>query len=491
MRLNPEFRRYLWLEFSPQRLIAMPAILGAIFFLLWLSGGGADAIGEWSLGIYLLLVLLWGVRQAVSAVVSEVRAKTWDWQRMSAVGSWQMTWGKLFGSTVFVWFGALICLGVFLFVLLTSGRGAELPRMIFLMLASAILAHAVSLATSLLWLRRRGVEKRSVLALPQSLGFVVGGYAYLKASGVFHTGSDEFATLVWHGVTFDLDLFVLASLAIFLAWAVIAVYRLMQAELQVRQRPWAWAAFAIFLLVYLSGMPALRLEQMGMIELLTARLMLALGVALALAYITYLLFEKDPISLRGLMLALKGGDGRRALRLLPQWLIVTAITALVALAYVVCVLLLEHRQGLGETLLGMDFRQASILMTVGLLGFLLRDLAIILFLNLRGGRPDAAAVVYLLVLHLLVPALMGALGFGGLVGLVSPFAQIASLPLQVFSLGATPEQLPGFMFTDLVRVPWLVALGSLPQVALMFVLLLRRWRRFQSDIDRSLAREAV
>ncbi len=58
MRLNPEFRRYLWLEISAQRLIAMPAILGAIFFLLWLSGRRELALGEWSLGVFLLLVLL-------------------------------------------------------------------------------------------------------------------------------------------------------------------------------------------------------------------------------------------------------------------------------------------------------------------------------------------------------------------------------------------------------------------------------------------------
>ncbi len=363
--------------------------------------------------------------------------------------------------------------------------------MIFLALACAVLAHAVSLATSILWERRRGVEKRSVLAQPQFLGILVGGYTFFEASGVFGAGSDELATLVMHGMTFDLDRFILASVAIFLAWAVLAVYRLMQAELQVRQRPWAWAAFAIFLMVYLSGLPALPLEQMGTTGLLTARLLLALAVALTLAYATYFFFEKDPISLRGLVLALKGGDARRTLRLLPQWLIITAITALVALAYVVSVLLLDDLWLPSEILFGMGFRQASVLLTVGLLGFLLRDLAIILLLNLRGGRPHAAALVYLLVLHLLVPALMGVLGLGGLAGLVSPYAQIPVLPLQDLFSGSAAVQLPGFIVTDLVPVPWLIALGPLPQVALLFVLLAGRWRRFQAAIEESLAHEAV
>ncbi len=491
MQLNPEFRRYIWLEISPQRLIAMPAILGAIFLLLWVSGGDEIALRHWSLGIYLLLVLLWGPRLAASSVVSEIRARTWDWQRMSAIGPWQMTWGKLFGSTIFVWFGGSICLVVFAFDLLLSGRGGELSRMIFLALACAVLAHAVSLATSMLWERRRGVEKRSVVAQPQFLGILVGGYTFFEASGYFGAGSDELASLAWHGMTFNLDRFVLVSVAIFLAWAVLAVYRLMQAELQVRQRPWAWAAFAIFLMVYLSGLPALSPAHMGNAGLLTARLLLALAVALMLAYATYFLFEKDPISLRGLVLALKGGDARRALRLLPQWLIITVITALVALAFVISVLLLNGLWVPSEILFGMGFRQASVLLTVGLLGFLLRDLAIILLLNLRGGRPHAAALVYLLVLHILVPALMGVLGLGGLAGLVSPYAQIPVLPLQDLFSGSAAVQLPGFIVTDLVPVPWLIALGPLPQVALLFGLLAGRWRRFQSAIEESLAHEAV
>lgn len=491
MQLNPEFRRYLWLEISPQRLIAMPAILVAIFFLVSLSGD-AGSLGNWSLSIYLLLVLLWGTRLSASSVVSEVRAGTWDWQRMSAVRPWQMTWGKLFGSTVFVWFGALICLGVFLFSLLAVGESAELPRMIFLMLACGMLAHAVSLAASLLWLRRRGVEKRSVVALPQLLGLAVGAYAYIEASGALNLGSNELSVLVWHGWSFDLDRFVLVSLAVFLAWAVLGVYRLMQAELQVRQRPWAWAAFVLFLMVYLSGLPATFTDAFDVpLESLTMRVMLAVWIAVGLAYISYFVFEKDPIAARGLSFALKSGDSRRVLRLLPQWAIVTLITALAALAFIVCVLLLDDTEAFGSILFRMDLRLASVLSTLGLLGFLLRDLAIILYLNLRGGRPDAAALVYLLVLHLLVPGLMAALGAGSLIGLVSPFAHIAWLPMQFFALGPTLTQLPGFMSPNLAQVPWLIALGPLPQVALLLVLLAGRWRRFQADIDKSLAREAV
>ena len=364
--------------------------------------------------------------------------------------------------------------------------------MILLALATAVLAHAVSLAASLLWLRRRDVDKRSVVALPQVLGFLVGGYAYFEASGAIDAGSSESATLVWHGMTFDSDRFVLASLAVFLAWAVLAVYRLMQTELQVRQRPWAWAAFVLFLMVYLSGLPAAFRDQDGaLVESLILRVMLAVWIAVGLAYVSYLIFEKDPIAVRGLRLALKRGDPRRALRLLPQWAIVTVITVLAALVLVVSMLLLGDTGAFGTIVFHMDLRLASVLATLGLLGFLLRDLAIVLFLNLRGGRPDAAALVYLLVLHLLVPGLMGALGLGEFVGLVSPFAHVGWLPLQFFASGPGFVQLPGLIVPNTALVPWLIALAPLPQVMLMFVLLAGRWRRFQAETDSSLAHEGV
>ena len=33
MHINPEFRRNLWLELTPSRLVGMPLVLGVFFFL--------------------------------------------------------------------------------------------------------------------------------------------------------------------------------------------------------------------------------------------------------------------------------------------------------------------------------------------------------------------------------------------------------------------------------------------------------------------------
>src|SRR6185312_4131289 len=47
---------------------------------------------------------------ASDAVTEEVRARTWDWQRLSTLGPWQMTWGKLVGATALGWYGAAWCI---------------------------------------------------------------------------------------------------------------------------------------------------------------------------------------------------------------------------------------------------------------------------------------------------------------------------------------------------------------------------------------------
>ena len=55
-------------------------------------------------------------------MVGEIRDRTWDGQRLSSLGAGTMIWGKLFGSTIFNWFGGAICLAVIL-VDLMGNRG--------------------------------------------------------------------------------------------------------------------------------------------------------------------------------------------------------------------------------------------------------------------------------------------------------------------------------------------------------------------------------
>ncbi|MGD8642238.1 MAG: hypothetical protein PVG89_16490, partial [Gammaproteobacteria bacterium] len=122
--MNPEFQRNVWLELTPHRVVSMPAVLVAVFFLVYLIAGDRypDPLRITAMTIFFLLTLLWGSRLAGEALVNEVQDRTWDQQRMSSISPWSMSWGKLFGSTVFTWYGAAICLLAYFIAAIQSGE---------------------------------------------------------------------------------------------------------------------------------------------------------------------------------------------------------------------------------------------------------------------------------------------------------------------------------------------------------------------------------
>ena len=90
MRGNPEFRKNLWLEFSPARLAGMPLVLCALFLLTWLADDRAfgRTTRSIAMGAFTALCFLWGTHQASESVAREVRERTWDWTRLSAIRPW-------------------------------------------------------------------------------------------------------------------------------------------------------------------------------------------------------------------------------------------------------------------------------------------------------------------------------------------------------------------------------------------------------------------
>ena len=107
--MNPELKRNVLIEITPQRLIAMPLILGLIFTAVWASEGMPGVVTVSGFAFW-LLIFLWGTRKAAGAFDSELTNNTWDGQRLSALTAGQIFTGKLFGSASFVLYGALISL---------------------------------------------------------------------------------------------------------------------------------------------------------------------------------------------------------------------------------------------------------------------------------------------------------------------------------------------------------------------------------------------
>jgi hypothetical protein len=106
---NPELRRYAWLELSTHRLVALPLVLAIIFFVAD-QMKGAMAVASAAVFIYVLLIAMWGGHKAAEAMLDEINDNTWDYQRLSALSPDSLAIGKLVGSTLYTWYGGLLCL---------------------------------------------------------------------------------------------------------------------------------------------------------------------------------------------------------------------------------------------------------------------------------------------------------------------------------------------------------------------------------------------
>ena len=448
--MNPELRRNLWLELSTHRVIAMPVVLAAIFILTYAFDSGSLALGDAeaastvadvALVAYAVIVVLWGGRLAAGAVVEEIRDRTWDDQKLTAVGPGAMTVGKLFGSTVFTWYGGLIALAVFALARIGQESPESIMTSAATYLAVGVLCQATGLLTSLLSVRGQAVGRRLNVTVFQLAGLgaialVAGAAWWIFDDGIY---------VRWHGAHVAPATFSVASTVAFALWAVLGVYRVMRAELQLAGRPWVWPLFCLVLGLYIVGL-------IDAVEMVTwgttvARMAVFAAVIFALNYVGILFESKNVVAFRRMLGALRAADFRTALENLPLWLITYGLALGSALAVVVAIAV----EGGANLDVQVTFVCAAVL-------FLTRDIALLLSLHLGrvSRRADLAAVVYWLVLYGLVPMLL------------KVFDGEAALPVFLPVPGAEPlvAIVPVFL-----------------QAAVMAAFLIRRWRAYEVRID--------
>lgn len=110
--MNPEFERNLWLEASPRRIawagVVLALVYGAAVLVASRVGGGAlEAIRTVGWGVFTFCGLIWGFRAAGGSLMTEISEGTWEFQRLSSLDPWSMTWGKVFGGASLAWLCAL------------------------------------------------------------------------------------------------------------------------------------------------------------------------------------------------------------------------------------------------------------------------------------------------------------------------------------------------------------------------------------------------
>jgi hypothetical protein len=219
------------------------------------------------------------------------------------------------------------------------------------------------------------------------------------------------ATVAWWGQALQARGFVLGSLAIFTGWTLVACYRAMRIELRMRNGPWVWLAWLVFIGLYVAGFD-LSWGSKGSAshaDVVARRLALGTGVYAAVAYVMVLLEPKDRVLYRWLATELGVGRVAPALARFQAWMTSYAATVLLAVASMVW-----------AALHGGSAVQDPLRLIAGL-GFLTRDLGILVLMQtLPGRRGDLAAVVTLFALYVLVPAIVQGVGLDAALPLFYP-----------------------------------------------------------------------
>ena len=427
--MNPELRRNLWLEITTHRLLAMPVVLGLAFLVLAAidQPNAVEHVSWLGLGGFGVLTVLWGSRLAGNSIIDEIADKTWDWQRLSTLSPWTMTWGKLFGATAFAWYGGLICVGVFLVTASTTKIPSPLPFGLSLVLL-AIMLHAATIAAALHTARISSTaNRRSIGLLPVLMLIYIAPLAMAMASG-----AESNMVANWYWTNFDGLNFLLMSSALFAAWAVIGAYRAMCQSLAVRTTPWVWVLFLLFVSAYSAGFAINSLEKNNTVTPLAALSLAGLGWGLIFTYVMLFTAPTGPVVLRRVAQKIKLKQWTRAWQEVPCWPVTWLFAAL-------CALVLACN---GVSSGNPAWRDLALTPIPSVL-LAARDAGIFLFFAaaVSPKRVVGTTIVYMLLLDWILPGLLRSFGLTQFAELVFPFGQgnswalIASALLQAIVAG--------------------------------------------------------
>jgi hypothetical protein len=455
MWFSAELQRNLWLQLSWGRILAAPILIGIVLAALLAAWNPApNRVAEFASWGFVLLLALWSTRRVADSLAEEVGGGTWESQRMSGMSAWSMVWGKLIGGAIFPWYCAVICLGIMVWYGLQAGPGAmrvAVWQQVATLLLGAVLGQATALVVALLLLRKVQFRRRLTVTMAQIAGLLAFGLAV----GWDYTANPWAAgvgTILWYGRAYDAYQFYLASAAVFTAWALLAGWRLMRAELLYVNRPWVWTLFTLFCMAYAAGFLPLEMEAR------TSRVASAFFAALALTYAAFFAEAKDPVRYRWGVARFKALQWWRALEFMPWWLI-SYLFAAIAGGGTIWLIATGGELAWQESWILALQRYANWLafgsfayVFAGFLLFALRDLLFLLWLNFAGkarSRADLAGLVVLAIAYVPLPMLLVGAGLARFLPAVAPLT-----------------------VTNLAALVWPAA-----EVAAVAVLLFVRWRQ--------------
>jgi hypothetical protein len=425
MRVNPEFRRNVWVQFTWTRLLAAPLLTLIVCYAFLLAFDHdyrrLQDIAEFVGGS--VIVGLWGTRRAADSLAEEVSGGTWESQRMSGLGAWEMTWGKLIGSVSFVWYCATIALLVVLWasnrIEATGGIGRPPLAVAFDFYVGGLVAQAAAFSIALLLLRKAAQYRRLTITLAQTCGFLVfflfvrGDLSNLLSARFRASGLSDSALLGFGG-GHSLDYARVVAIGLGAIWCIVGAYRLMRTELQYRSLPWVWTLFLVFVLAIGA-------------QSTIGPLALPFIAFVLLTYLSFFADNRDPVRYRWALQAVSERKWFEVVSAIPWWLISYLFAGALAVAIV-----LQLDIAAAETaddaapavrMFALALQRLPASLTLVML-FMLRDLLVMLWFSCSPWRAkaDVAGVIYLALVYWPLAAILWVTGGQHLLPVVVPIA---------------------------------------------------------------------
>lgn len=229
-------------------------------------------------------------------------------------------------------------------------------------------------------------------------------------------GNNAEGSIQWWGFEWGRGNFLLASTAVFMAWAVVGAYRTLCQALAVRTTPVMWLAFMAVGALYTAGFVAgnSKSRELPLIQvLLTSGLIWSVGSS----YLMLFTEASGPLTVRRVLRKVDLAQWRRAAEEMPCWL-----PSLLVAAVCAALLALVHLTGLSNLAAVQQLPWFGVTMPLSLVLLLARDAGLLMFFSpaAKPGRVVGTCLVYILVLNMILPATLNAVGLDWLAKLVSP-----------------------------------------------------------------------
>jgi hypothetical protein len=410
--LNPEIAKYYWLEFSPQRWITMPAILFLLSTLIYIMSENKEeamiAIHYASFYGFIFIGVIWGIKNASDGILDEFNEKTWDWQRRSPVGPWKLALGKLFGPTIYNWYGALICWGIYMVSASYTNQPIQALKTGWTLIPSTIGLHGLMILIALLLVRKN----QGLIKIKSNRTFLYGILFLILFSGLlsyFNLFRQSTADILWFGVKSSFPNILLFSCIIYCLWIIYGIFRSMRTALQYENGPSIWLAFLAFHFLFQYGffLPENTLVDLQAFTITSVLLFLE---CIFLIYALALSENIDVVAYKQHLKEFSKKEYASLFRNLPLWILTIPPAKIVGLFALAGILFSSDQTAIADLLKILHIQDLSFAAGtyLAVLFFMMRDLMVFMLFHLSGKpqRADASFIIYLLLSYLIIPFLL-------------------------------------------------------------------------------------